>query len=163
MAEGSGQFSLVVFLVLFQFISAAALGNAARTQWRGSPGGCGCRLASTMVWAALFGGIPFALGVVVASGESGYGWLIPLQVVIWVGTFLAVVLAGDVVRAAVEPLTHSDILMMLFGGGFLLTGVAVLAFAPAPRRGDVAAAGSIFLVGGTIFGIGLWRVWRSTR
>ena len=165
-AERSELFLLVHFLLLFHVISAAVLGGAVRSFWqaRGQPGASGCGLSFTAVWAALFGGIPFTFGVRLATSERGYGWLIPLQVAVWGGTFLTVLLAHGELQATLEPLRDPDMLMMLFGGGFLLVGLALLALSPGESRlGTVCAGGSLFLIGGTVFGIGLWQMLRTTR
>lgn len=166
MADRLGVLLLVPFLLLFHVISAAVLGSAVRPFRHGQDQRSqhGCRLAFTAVWATLFGGIPFVFGVVFATSEGGTWWLIPTQVVVWVGTFLAVVLAEETLRSLMEPLTHPDIALMLFGGVFLVSGIAVLAFASGGSRlGSLCAGGALFLVGSGMFGIGLWQMLRATR
>ncbi len=166
MADRLGLLLLVPFLLTFQVISAAVLGRSVRAfRHRQHEGGApGCQLAFTTVWAALFGGIPLVFGMVFATSEGGTWWLIPTQVVAWAGTFLAVVLAEVTLRSAMEPLTHPEIALMLFGGVFLVSGIAVLVFASGVNKlGSLFAGGALCLVGSGMFGIGIWQMLRATR
>ena len=161
----------IPFLLLFQVISAAVLGSALRAYRQGEGRAAyGCQLAFKTVWAALFGGIPFLVGVAFATnarlGFARWGalWLIPVQMTVWITIFLSVLYAEKTLKSLAETLAHQDLLLMIFGGGLFVTGLAVLAFGGREEGfGPILGGGASFLVGLAIFGITLWRLLRTTH
>jgi hypothetical protein len=154
------------FLSLFHIIGAAVLANALRAFWDGlrEGGKSGCRVIFTTIWAVMFGGLPFLFGVQLATSEDGTLLFLFGEVLVWTGAFLVTLLAQQALRRALEPLLNQDILLMVFGGGFLLTGVTVMSFLTRVDRLVGLLTGGIFaLVGAAILGFGLWRLFRSTR
>ncbi len=154
------------FLSIFHVISAAVLANALRAFWRGLHQGQihGCRLVFTAVWAAVFGGVPFAFGVGISTGEHGAPWFVFAQVALWASIFLVVLLAEQAVRSALQPFRDEGISLMLFGSVFLLTGLAVTAFVRGDDGlGSLLSGGLLALVGAAILAAGLWRVLHATR
>ncbi len=159
----------IPFLLLFQVISAAVLSSALRAFWREEGRATyGCQLAFKTVWAALFGGIPFLVGVAFATstrpGFARWGalWLIPVQIAVWVATFLTVLYAEQTLKSIAETLAHPDLLLMIFGGGLLVTGLAVLVLGSGEERfSRVVGGGASLLSGLAIFSVTLWRLLRS--
>jgi hypothetical protein len=154
------------FLSLFHIIGAAVLANALRAFWdgrrEGRTGGCG--VVFMTVWAVMFGGLPFLFGVQFARTEDGSVLFLFGEMLVWTAAFLVTLLAQQAIRTALEPFLNQDILLMLFGGGFLLTGVTVMSLLTGVDRRMGFLTGSIFgLVGAAILGFGLWRLLKSTR
>lgn len=154
------------FLSIFHVISAAVLAGAVRAFWRGRHQGQvhGCRLLFTAVWASIFGGIPLIFGIGVSTGEYGAPWFVLAQIALWVTTFFVILLAGDALKSALQPFRDEGISLMLFGGLFLLTGLAVMVFLRGNGRSGSLSVGGLFaLVGAGIFAFGLWQVLHATR
>ncbi|MFW6115868.1 MAG: hypothetical protein ACOC7Y_02280 [Chloroflexota bacterium] len=154
------------FLSIFHVISAVVLAGAVRAFWRGLHQGQfhGCRLVFTAVWAAAFGGIPLIFGIGVSRGEYGIPWFTLAQVALWAATFLVVLLAEDALKSVLEPLRDEGISLMLFGGLFLLTGLAVMVFVRENGRAGAILPGGLFaIVGAGIFAAGLWKMLHATR
>ena len=156
---------ILLFLSIFHVIGASVLASALRDLWRAlhQEDPMGCRSAFLVVWATMFGCFPFGLGAGFAATESGMPLLLLAEVLVWLSTFLAVLLAQQVVKQLLEPFLHPEALLMLFGGGLLVAGVSVVSWFIAEERLVGLLAGGIFtLVGGGIFAYGLWRLLRST-
>jgi len=157
---------LFAFLSLFHIIGAAVLASTLRTFWRGIHEGeiHGCQVFFTTIWAAMFGGIPFIFGIGFASSDSGTVLFVLAQVVVWGGTFLAVLLAEDVLRETLRSFLHQEMVLMLFGSPFLLAGLGMIAFARGEGQLGTRLTGGIFvLVGGVTFLLGLLRLLKATR
>lgn len=157
---------LVGFLSIFHVIGASVLANALRELWGGirEKDPRGCRGAFLMVWASIFGCIPFTFGIAYAGSEVGTPMVLVGQVAVWMGTFLTVLLARDAVRQLAEPFLHRETMLMLFGGGLIVGGVAVAAF----LRGEGQLAGLMtgvtsVVIGSGVFGYGLWKLFKSTE
>ena len=124
----------------------------------------GCRSGFLVVWATMFGCLPFGFGVSFANAETGTPFLLLGEVLVWAGTFLVMLLAKDRIRQMVAPFLQQEMLLMLFGGVFIAAGAGV---ASALIKEDLLGAllgGAIpTLLGGAVFGYGLWRLLRSTR
>jgi hypothetical protein len=154
------------FLSLFHIIGAAVLANALRTFRDGlrEGGTGGCQMVFITIWAVMFGGIPFLFGVQFARSEGGTVLFLFGEVLVWMAAFLVTLLAQQAIRRALEPFLSLEILLMLFGGGFLLTGVTVMSFVTrVDRRVGLLTGGIFALVGAAIFGFGLWQLLNSTR
>jgi len=156
---------LFAFLSLFHVIGAAVLASTLRTFWRGLHDGevHGCQVVFTTVWAAMFGGIPFAFGIGFASSDSGTPLFVLAQVALWGGTFLAVLLAEDILRETLQSLFHQEMALLLLGSPFLLAGLAMVALARGKGQfGTRLTGGAFALVGGVIFLLGLLRLLKAT-
>jgi len=157
---------LVLFLSVFHVIGAAVLARALRDLWRNlrerKPEGC--RSVFLIVWAAMFGCVPFAFGFDFAGAEGGTWLLVAAQVVVWTSTFLVTLLAGEALKEALEPFLQEETRLMLFGGGFLVGGLIVAVFVTREAGFSGLLLGGLFaLTGAGIFGYGVWKLWRSTR
>jgi hypothetical protein len=156
---------LFAFLSLFHIIGAAVLASALRTFWRGLHEGVvhGCQVVFTTIWAAMFGGIPFIFGIGFAS-DSGTPLFVLAQVAVWGGTFLAVLLAEDVLKETLQSFLHQEMALMLVGSPFLLGGLSMIVFARGEEQLGTRLTGGIsMLVGGVIFTLGLLRLLKATR
>mgnify|MGYP006300509215 FL=1 len=108
-------------------------------------------------------GIPFAFGIGFASSDSGTPLFVLAQVAIWSGTFLAVLLAEDILRETLQSLFHQEMALLLLGSPFLLAGLAMVAFARGEGQfGTRLTGGAFALVGGVIFLLGLLRLLKAT-
>lgn len=157
---------LFLFLSVFHVVGAAVLANAVRELWSGAREGRiqGCRLAFLMVWAGLFGCLPFGFGVSFAVAEEGTPLLLLGEVVLWTSVFLVTLLAKQALREALEPFLHPETQLMLFGGGFVVAGVAVAALTTEEAGWQgLWVGGIVVVVGVAIVAYGLWRLFRSTR
>jgi hypothetical protein len=157
---------LVLFLSVFHVIGAAVLAHALRDLWQNlrerKPEGC--RSVFLIVWATMFGCVPFAFGGGFAGAEDGTWLLVAAQVLAWTSTFLVTLLAREALKEALEPFLHEETRLMLFGGGFLVGGVMVSVFVMREAGFSGLLLGGLFaLTGAGIFGYGLWKLWRSTR
>jgi len=157
---------LFLFLSVFHVIGAAVLADTLRRLRHSlrerEP--TGCRLVFLTVWATMFGCIPFGFG----AGLVGSGGRVPFvligQVLVWTSTFLVTLLAPQALRQALEPFLHEETLLMLFGGGFLVGGLAVASLVTGEEGPNgLLLGGSFAMVGAVIFGYGLWKLFRSTR
>ncbi len=157
---------LFVFLSLFHVIGAAVLANALRRLWRDLRVRelMGCRSVFLVVWAAMFGCLPLAFGIGFAGQEGGTPLFLFGEVLVWLTTFLMVLLAEEALKDVFEPFRHQETLLMLLGGVFVVTGVSVVsAMIVEEELGGMLAGGIFTLLGGTVFGVGLWRLLKSTR
>jgi len=157
---------LLLFLSIFHVIGAAVLANALRELWHDlHEGGLkGCRVSFLMVWATMFGCLPFGVGIGLASAEDGTPLLLLGEVLVWTSVFLAALLASGPIKRFLESFLHQEMLLMLFGGVFLVVGVSVASLVAREEGLSAVLAGGIStLVGGAVFGYGLWRLLRSTR
>jgi hypothetical protein len=153
------------FLSVFHVIGAIALANGLRQVWsrlrrRGQGAGNGVFF---IVWGALFGCMPFAFGLQMATGqEDGTPLLLLGQVIIWAAAFLVALLAWDEILDWLRPFLHPDVLLVAFGGLFMLIGAGVGSFS---ARDDLMLAvlfGGIFmLVGGVFFVIGVSKLLKT--
>jgi hypothetical protein len=158
--------SLFGFLSLFHIVGAAVLGDALRELWHGLREGdvSGCQLMFKIIWATMFGGLPFLFGIQFASSEDGTILFLVGEVVVWTAALVTTLLAKQAIRKALGPFMSQEILLMLFGGSFLLTGVALMSFLTREDRIDRLLTGGIFaLVGAAVFGFGLWRLLKATQ
>jgi hypothetical protein len=157
---------LLAFVSLFHIIGAAVLASALRTFWRGLHEGevHGCQVVFTTIWAAMFGGIPFIFGLEFARSDSGTPLFVLAQIVVWGSTFLAVLLAEDILKETIQSFLNREMILMLFGSPFLLAGLAMIAFARGEGELGTRLTGGIFvLIGGVTFLLGLSRLLRATR
>jgi hypothetical protein len=116
------------------------------------------------IWAGMFGGLPFLFGVRFARSEDGAILFLCGQVLVWTAALLVTLLAQQTVWRALEPFLSQDIVLMLFGGSFLLTGVTVMSLLTrADRRVGLLTGGICEIVGAAVLGSGLWRLLKSTR
>jgi hypothetical protein len=153
-------------LSLFHIIGAAVLAGGLRGLLDGLRDGKigGCQSLFTTVWAVMFGGIPFLFGIQFARGEDGTILFLLGEVLVWTTAFLVSLLAPQAIRRALEPFLSTEILLMLFGGAFLLAGVTVMSFLTRTDRTVGLLTGGVFaLVGAAIFAFGLWQLFKSTR
>jgi hypothetical protein len=154
------------FLSVFHIIGAAVLASALRGFWDGLREGRtrGCQTVFLTVWAVMFGGLPFLFGVQFARSEEGTALFVWGETFVWTAAFLVTLLAQQPLRRALEAFLSQDILLMLFGGGFLLAGVSVMSFlTPVDRRAGLLTGGIFAVLGAGIFGFSLWRLLKSTR
>ena len=154
------------FLSIFHIIGAAVLANALRELWRDvrARDPRGCRPAFLIIWALMFGCLPFAFGAGFAATETGTPLVLIGQALVWASVFLVTLLARDIVKQILEPFLHQEMLLMLFGGVFLVVGVTVAAWLVKEQEPAGFLMGAPFaLVGAAIFGFGLWKLLRSTR
>jgi len=157
---------LLGFLSIFHVIGASVLANAVRDLWDDvrEKDPQGCRAAFLMIWATMFGCLPFSFGIAYAGSEDGTATMLAGQVAVWAGTFLGVLLARDAVRRLAEPFLHHETMMMLFGGAFIVVGAAVAAFLREDGQLPALMTGLTFvLIGGGVFAYGLWKLLKSTR
>jgi hypothetical protein len=157
---------LFAFLSLFHIIGAAVLASTLRTFWRGLHKGQfhGCQVIFTTIWAAIFGGVPFIFGIGFAGSDSGTPLFVLAQAAVSGGTFLAVLLAEDILKETLQSIFHQEMVLMLVGSPFLLAGLAMIAFAGGEGQLGTRLTGGIFvLVGGVTFVLGLLRLLKATR
>ena len=157
---------LVGFLSIFHVIGASVLANALRGLWGDirEKDPQGCRAVFLMVWASMFGCLPFTFGIAYAGSEVGTPMVLVGQVAVWAATFLTVLLARDAVRRLAEPFLHRETMLMLFGGAFIVVGVAVAAFLRGDGQLPALMTGVTFAVMGSgVLGYGLWKLFKSTE
>jgi drug/metabolite transporter superfamily protein YnfA len=112
----------------------------------------------------MFGGLPFLFGIQFATSEDGSILFLLGEIAVWTGAFLITLLAQQALRRVLEPFLNQEVLLILFGGSFLLTGVAVMSFLTrVDRTAGLLTGGILALVGAAIFGFGLRRLLKSTR
>jgi tryptophan-rich sensory protein len=156
---------LILFLSVFHVIGAAVLAKGVRELWRNVREGDvqGCRSAFMIVWAVLFGCVPFGFGIGFAGAEGGTPLVLLVEILVWSSTFLVALLAQQVLRQVLEPFMHEEMLLMLFGGGFLVAGLAMATLIGEEDGFSAPLMGGIFaLLGTAVFGYGLWRLLQST-
>jgi hypothetical protein len=112
----------------------------------------------------MFGCLPFGFGVGLAATDEGTPLVLLGQVVVWLSTFLAALLAQQILKQVLEPFLHEETLLMLFGGGFAVAGIAMVTLMTREAGPAVVPVGVILLlVGSLIVVYGLWRLFRVTR
>jgi hypothetical protein len=154
------------FVSLFHIIGAAVLAGAVRGLWFGLREGelGGCQAYFTLVWAVMFGGLPFLFGVQFAGSEDGTILFLIGEILVWTTTFLVALLAQQAVRSILEPFLTTELLIILFGGSFLVAGVAVASLLTQEDREVGLLIGGVFaVVGAGTLGFGLWRLLKSTE
>lgn len=142
-------------LVPFHVAGGAALGIALRNLFQG-----GFKPSKIfqhgffLVWGSMFGGIPLAFGLAL-----GAGWVIALQLCIFVGTIAFVILRYPWLR---DLYSQPGMFVATFGLGFFVVGIAVgslLTDAEAPI--GLLLALIFGVTGAVITGIGVWLLLRS--
>ena len=154
------------FLSIFHVIGASVLANAVRDLWQDvrERDAQGCRAAFLMIWALMFGCLPFTFGISFAGSEDGTPLVLAGQIAVWAGTFLTVLLARDAVKRFAAPFLHHETMMMLFGGAFIVVGAAVAVFLREDEQTAALLTGVTFtVIGSGVFGYGLWKLLKSTR
>ncbi|MGD2164978.1 MAG: hypothetical protein PVH50_05550, partial [Anaerolineae bacterium] len=165
--NGSGMddpWMLFLLLSVFHVVGAAVLASALRQLWSDLVQGDvrGCRTIFLVGWATLFGCLPFAISSTGGGGRTRL--LLAGEIVVWMSAFLVVLLAQDVLKEVLQPLLNHETLLMLFGGGLAVAGLATASLTHVEERlGVLLTAGVSVLVGGAIFAYGLWMLMRSTR
>lgn len=155
---------LFLFLSVFHVVGATVVAGTLRNLTIGlrHRERVGCRSGFLMVWASVFGCFPFGFGVVFLASDKGSPFFLIGQLVVWVATFLLALLAREPLMELLAPFAQPEILLMLFGGGFIVAGVLVvsLLLEVGELRG-LLAGGIPILTGGALLGSGLWQVFRS--
>ena len=158
---------LLGFLSIFHVIGAAALANGLRGVWNrlhNKERGLGNALFF-IVWGAMFGCMPFAFGLGLATDQETGTYLVLLgQAIVWGIAFLVALLFSDDVIDWLRPFLHPTTFLVGFGGIFILVGAVTASFV---IRDDLLfglAFGGIFmLVGGIIFALGIWNLLKEIR
>lgn len=150
---------LSVFHVVGATVVAGTLRNlSVRLQHRERGG---CQSGFLMVWASVFGCLPFGFGIVFLASGTGSPFFLIGQLVVWVATFLLALLAREPLMELLTPLVYPEILRMLFGGGFIVAGVSVVSLLlEVEALRALLAGGILVLTGGALFGSALWQVFR---
>ncbi len=145
----------LAMLCVFHMIGSAAMGATVRGWLRN---GFSCSSAFMIVWGALFGIAPLAIGYNLFV-QHGAAYLFGIQIGVMVGTFLLVVLVPDWFKESFDAQTIAPI---AFGGIFLLVGIGAgaAAFSEAPLMA-VLIGGLFAAIGGLVFVWGLVRVLRA--
>jgi hypothetical protein len=154
------------FLSVFHVIGASVLANAVRDLWDNVRGKDpqGCRAAFLIIWASMFGCLPFTFGISFAGSQDGTPLVLAGQVAVWTGTFLTILFAREAVKSFAAPFLHHETMLMLFGGAFIVVGAAVAAFLREDGQMPALMTGLTFtLIGSGVFGYGLWKLLKSTR
>ena len=83
--------AMLGFLSIFNVIGAVALANGLRGVWSGlhDKGRGGCRSLFFVVWGAMFGCLPFGLGLELATEEGGTLLVLLGEALIWGSVFLS--------------------------------------------------------------------------
>ena len=153
---------LLGFLSIFHVIGALALANGLRGVWnwlRNKERGLGNTLF-LIVWGAMFGCMPFAFGLGLATDQETGTFVVLLgEAIVWGITFLAALLFWNDMIDWLRPFLHPTTFLVGFGGIFMLVGATTAAFV---LRDDLLFGlmfGGIFmLVGGIIFALGIWNL-----
>jgi len=157
---------LLAFLSLFHVIGAMALAYGLRGVWSGlreKKPGVGSRLFFVL-WGAMFGCMPFAFGLGLATEDGGTPFVLLGQALIWGSVFLIALLAWDDILDWLRPFLHADVFLVAFGGLFMLVGTGVAALIARDELLFGLLFGGIFtLVGGLCFALGVWRLLKSIR
>ena len=155
------------FLSLFHVIGAIALANGLRGVWNWlvveeqGPGNA----LFFVVWGAMFGCMPFAVGLGAATdAEKGMLFVLLGEVIIWGITFLAALLFWDEIIDWLRPFLHPNMFLLGFGGIFMLVGAGAGVFI---IRDDLLFGllfgGIFFLVGGLVFAMGVWGLLKELK
>ena len=157
--------ALLGFLSIFHVIGAVALANGLRGIWnwvREKERGLG-NAVFLVAWGAMFGCMPFAFGLGLATDEErGTSMILLGQAIVWGVSFLAALLLWNDVVDWLHPFLDTNIFLVGFGGIFMLVGAAVGSFIV---RDDLPFGllfgGIFFLVGGLIFALGVWNLFKE--
>jgi len=157
--------ALLGFLSIFHVIGAVALANGLRGIWnwlREKERGLG-NAVFFVAWGAMFGCMPFAFGLGLATDEErGTSMILLGQAIVWGVSFLAALLLWNDVVDWLHPFLDTNIFLVGFGGIFMLVGAAVGSFIV---RDDLPFGllfgGIFFLVGGLIFALGVWNLFKE--
>lgn len=157
--------ALLGFLSIFHVIGAVALANGLRGIWnwlREKERGLG-NAVFLVAWGAMFGCMPFAFGLGLATDhERGTSMILLGQAIVWGVSFLTALLLWDDVVDWLQPFLDTNIFLVGFGGIFMLVGAAVGSFIV---RDDLPFGllfgGIFFLVGGLIFALGVWNLFKE--
>ena len=157
----------LAFLSLFHIIGATAVARGLRAAWgclRGEKLGAAFNSLYLFVWGALFGCVPFTLGLQLATKESGTPLVLLGEVVVWGSAFLIALLAGDRIAGWLRSTFNADTALIAFGGLFMLvgTGVGLLA-GQSDLLSGLLVGGLFTLVGGVFFAIGLANLLKETH
>ena len=157
----------LAFLSLFHIIGATAVARGLRAMWswlRGGKPGAVFNSLYLFVWGALFGCVPFSLGLQLATKESGTPLVLLGEGVVWGSAFLIALLAGDGIAGWLRTFFNVDTALIAFGGLFMLVGVGVgLLTGQNDLLGGLLAGGIFTLAGGVFFIIGLVNLLKETR
>ena len=157
--------ALLGFLSIFHVIGAVALANGLRGIWnwlREKERGLG-NAVFLVAWGAMFGCMPFAFGLGLATDdERGTSIVLLGQAIVWGLSFLTALLLWDDVVDWLQPFLDTNIFLVGFGGIFMLVGAAAGSFIV---RDDLPFGllfgGVFFLVGGLIFALGVWNLFKE--
>lgn len=157
--------ALLGFLSVFHVIGAVALANGLRGIWNWlheKERGFG-NAVFLVVWGAMFGCMPFAFGLGLATDdERGTSMILLGQAIVWGVSFLAALLLWNDVVDWLQPFLDTNIFLVGFGGIFMLVGAAAGSFIV---RDDLPFGllfgGIFFLVGGLIFALGVWNLFKE--
>ncbi len=150
------------FLSVFHVIGAVALAHGLRGLWHwlhNKERGAG-NAFFLVLWGTGFGCMPFVFGLAMASDKnSGAPYVLPAELIVWVGAFLIALLAWDEVFDWLRPFLHADVFLVAFGGVFMTVGAAAGSLV---MRDDLLFGmlfGGIFMmVGGLLFAAGVWSL-----
>ncbi len=146
----------LAFVCLFHVIGGVAVGSTVRGWLRGH---LACTSFFMVVWGAMFGGVPLALGYDLLVPQGGIVFF-GIELAVLIGTILLVVLIPD---WFVQSFDGRAIAPVAFGAVFLLTGFGVGAatFTSSPITAIVV--GGLFAgFGGSILIWGMVRAFRGT-
>ena len=157
----------LAFLSLFHVIGATAVAGGLRAGWSSLHGGklgAAYKALYLFVWGAFFGCVPFTFGVQLATKESGTPLVLLGEAAVWGSAFLIALLAGNRIAGWLRSFFNADLVMVAFGGLFMLVGVgAGLLAVQSEPLGGLLAGGLFTLVGGVFFVIGLLNLLKETR
>ncbi len=157
----------LAFLSLFHIIGATAVARGLRAVWswlRGEKPGAAFNSVYLLVWGALFGCVPFSLGLQLATQESGTPLVLLGEVAVWGSAFLIALLAGDGIAGWLRTFFNADTALIAFGGLFMLVGVGVgLLTGQGDLLGGLLVGGIFTLAGGVFFTIGLVNLLKEVR
>ena len=154
------------FLSIFHVVGAVVLAIGLRTVWKGLHNkGQGIVSALYLVlWGALFGCMPFAFGVELATKESGTPLVLFGEAAIWGSVFLTALLAWDAIMDWLRPFLDTDMFLVAFGGLFMIVGTGAASFIVRDDLRTGLLIGGLFtLVGGVFFAIGARNALKGMR
>ncbi len=108
----------VAAMSLFPLIGGAVAGRSLRV---GIRRGWSCSLLGGIVWGTFFGGMPLLFGVFQFL-QTGAVYLVVIQFLVLLGSFVVVTVASDWVLDTFNPQIFGPI---LFGGLFMVVGVVL--------------------------------------
>ena len=158
---------LLGFLSIFHVIGAAALANGLRGVWESvrADDRRAWNAFFFVVWGAMFGCMPFAFGLGLASDrETGTSVVLLGETIVWGIAFLVALLFWDDVIHWLRPFLHPTTFLVGFGGIFMLVGAVTASFVVRDDLLFGLTFGGIFmLVGGIIFALGIWNLLKEIR